>query len=187
MLRKIAWVFAALILFVGTYVAYIMLTTKNHSPSVVEKFVVNSFEMEVTYCQPSKRDRLIFGEESDEALVPYGKKWRTGANEATEISISEDVRIGDAVLKAGRYSVYTIPGPDAWTVAFNSKLGYWGASMSGDPFEEELDVLRATATVTPIDSSLEQFTISITPADSVINLNFSWDKTRATLPLQRIK
>jgi hypothetical protein len=186
MLRKIAWVFAALILFVGTYVAYMMMTTKNHSPEAVEKISVNGLEIDVKYCQPSKKDRLIFGAEDTDALVPYGKKWRTGANEATEISFSEDVQIGDAILQAGRYSLYTIPGPTSWTVVFNSKLGYWGAKLNGDPFEEEFDVLRATAVVTPLDSPVEQFTLSLSAADSVVNLAFSWDQTRATLPIQRI-
>jgi len=185
MLRKIAWVFAALILFVGTYVAYLMMTTKNHSPEAVEEFTTGDLSIQIKYSQPYKKGRLIFGTENEGALVPYGKKWRTGANEATEVSFSADVQMGMDVLKAGRYSLYTIPGADTWTVVFNSKLEYWGAKIGGDPFEEEFDVIRVPASVSSLDTEVEQFTISFTPSDSVVNMNFFWDKTRVTLPIQR--
>jgi hypothetical protein len=94
------------------------------------------------------------------------------------------VLIGGKLLKAGRYSVYTIPGAEEWTVAFNNKLGYWGRGF-GDVFDESLDVLRGTAGVQHGLPEVEQFTISFVPADSLINMHFSWDKTRATLPIQR--
>jgi hypothetical protein len=185
MLRKIAWVFAALILFVGTYVAYLMMTTKNHSPAAVEEFTSGDLTIQVKYSQPYKKGRLIFGNESEDALVPYGKKWRTGANEATEISFSADVKMGAEVLKGGRYSLYTIPGAENWTIVFNSKLEYWGAKIGGDPFEEEFDVVRVPASVTEVDTDVEQFTISFTPSDSGVNMNFYWDKARVTLPIER--
>jgi hypothetical protein len=183
MLRKIAWVFAALILVVGGYVAYLMITSRNLSPADKAEYSSGGFTVQVNYSRPAKRGRLIFGEEKDGALVPYGKKWRTGANEATEISISKDILLEGTSLKAGRYSLYTIPGPDEWTIVFNSKLDYWGAQLTGDPFEENLDVLRVQAKVSENDAEVEQFTISFTPADSVLNLNFFWDKTRVTLPM----
>lgn len=186
MLKKIAWVIGALILVVAGYVGYLMLTTKSHSPAAIAEFKDGDFSIQVKYSQPYKKGRLIFGREEDGALVPYGMKWRTGANEATEISISSDISIDGTVLKAGRYSLYTIPGEELWTVAFNSKLDYWGAGMS-DPFDETQDVLRVNAQVSANDSEVEQFTISFTPADSLINMNFFWDKTRVTLPMQRVQ
>lgn len=184
MLKKIAWIAGILVLVVAGYIGYILLTTKNHSPAAVAEYQSDAISIEVAYCQPYKKGRTIFGPAADEALVPYGMKWRTGANEATEINFSANVVIEGKVLKAGRYSVYTIPDESSWTVVFNSNLGYWGAKLGGDPFDETKDVLRANASVIPNETEIEQFTISFTPADSLINMNFYWDKTRAILPLQ---
>ena len=75
--------------------------TKPFSPSASEKFEKNGLVVTVDYCQPSKKDRLIFGEEKDKALVPFGKWWRTGANEATVIKFSKDVTIAGKPLKSG--------------------------------------------------------------------------------------
>lgn len=183
MLKKIAWIFAVLILVVAGYVGYLMLTTRSHSPADVARYSDDDVVIEVFYCRPYKKGRLIFGMEEEGALVPYGQKWRTGANEATEISFSRDVLIDGNLLKAGRYSLYTIPDRDTWTVAFNSKLGYWGKGF-GDVFDESLDVLRAKASAQNNLPEAEQFTISFTAADTVINMHFSWDRTRATLPIR---
>lgn len=183
MLKKILWIVAALILVIAGYVAYLMITSRNLSPADVAEYQVGDFSIHVKYSRPSKRERLIFGNAEDGALVPFGKKWRTGANEATEIEFSKDVLLGGDVLKAGRYSLYTVPGPEQWTIVFNSKLGYWGAKMGGDPFEEELDVLRVEASVTDHDAEIEQFTISFTPSDTLVNMNFFWDRTRVILPI----
>lgn len=186
MTRKILLGVGVLILIIAGYVGYVLLTTKNHSPAAVAEFRDGDFLIQVNYSQPFKKGRLIFGTEAEGALVPFGMKWRTGANEATEISLSGDVLIAGKLLKAGRYSLYSIPDATTWTIAFNSKVGYWGKGF-GDVFDESLDVLRATASVQNDLPEVEQFTISLTPADSLINMHFSWDKTRATLPIQRVQ
>jgi len=184
MIKKILLGIGVLILIVAGYVGYMMLTTRSHSPTAVAEFKDGDFLIQVNYCQPYKKGRLIFGEEKDEALVPYGKKWRTGANDATEISFTHDMVMDGRVLKAGRYSIYTIPESTAWTIVFNSKLDYFGRSFN-DVFDETLDVLRTTASVRSDLPEIEQFTISLTPADSLINMHFYWANTRATLPIQR--
>ncbi|MCK6616890.1 MAG: DUF2911 domain-containing protein [Cyclobacteriaceae bacterium] len=186
MTKKILLGVGVLILIIAGYVGYVLLTTKNHSPAAVAEFRDGDFLIQVNYSQPFKKGRLIFGTEAEGALVPFGMKWRTGANEATEISLSGDVLIAGKLLKAGRYSLYSIPDATMWTIAFNSKVGYWGKGF-GDVFDESLDVLRATASVQNDLPEVEQFTISLTPADSLINMHFSWDKTRATLPIQRVQ
>lgn len=183
MLKKILWVVGVLVLAFAGFVGYTILTTKNHSPAVVEEYALNDLTIKVNYCRPYKKGRLIFGEEKDKALVPYGKKWRTGANEATEIEFNSDVSMNGQVLKAGRYSLYTIPGTTEWVVVFNSKLGYWGADPMGDPFDETKDVLRVPASASAAENESEQFTISFSQADSVVNMNFMWDKTKAILPI----
>ena len=75
----------------------------------------------ITYGQPSKRDRVIFGD-----LVPYNQVWRTGANEATIITLKKDAMLGDKKVKAGTYTLFTIPGEQSWKVILNGKTGQWG-------------------------------------------------------------
>jgi hypothetical protein len=183
MVKKILLVLGALAVLAVGYVAYVMLTTRNHSPAAVAEYKSGDVLIQVNYCQPYKKGRLIFGTEEQEALVPFSKPWRTGANEATEISFSHDVLMNNRLLKAGRYSLYTIPDATSWTVVFNSKLGYWGAKLGHSPFEENLDVMRVPASVQMDVPESEQFTITLTPADSIVNLHFHWDKTMATVPM----
>lgn len=186
MIKKILLGIGILILIVAGYVGYVLLTTKNHSPAAVAEYKDGDFLIQVNYSQPYKKGRLIFGTEAERALVPYGKKWRTGANEATEISFSHDVIIEGVPLKAGRYSLYTIPEGTFWTVAFNSKLGYWGKGFA-DVFDESKDVLRVPALVENGLPEIEQFTISFAPYDSLVNMNFYWADTRATLAIKRAR
>lgn len=173
-----------LVIIVAAYLGYLMLTTKNHSPEAVAEYNSGDLHIQVNYCQPYKRGRLIFGTKSDDALVPFGEKWRTGANEATEVSFSRDVVIGGQTLPAGRYSLYTIPESSAWTVVFNSKLDYWGAQPGGDPFDEAMDVLRAQAAAQSGMPEQEQFTISFDEAGGRINMHFDWADARATLGIE---
>ena len=184
MVKKILLGIGILIVLAAGYVAYVMLTTRNHSPAAVAEYKNGDFLIQVNYCQPFKKGRLIFGTEAEGALVPYGKKWRTGANEATEISFSHDVIIEGTPLKAGRYSLYTIPENLFWTVAFNTKRGYWGRGFH-DVFDESLDALRVRAIAENDMPEVEQFTISFAPMDSTVNMNFYWANTRATVAIRR--
>ena len=111
----------------------------------------------IIYSQPMLRGRKMLGEE-----LAFGELWRLGANEATEIFLTEQMEIGpdDAELDAGAYSVFAIPGEEAWTLVFNSKLGEWGAYG----YDESLDVLRVEVPVTVGDESYEAFTIFFEPA-----------------------
>ncbi len=95
---------------------------------------VGNMYLKIVYGQPLKKGRTIFG-----ALEPYGKIWRTGANEATEITFTKDVRINNKILKAGTYTLFSIPQESKWTFIFNSELGQWGAYK----YDESKDVLRA--------------------------------------------
>ena len=75
----------------------------------------------VTYGRPYKKERKIFG-----GLEPYGKVWRTGADQATQITFEKDGTFGGKPVKAGTYTLFTIPNPDEWTIILNSQLGQWG-------------------------------------------------------------
>lgn len=131
----------------------------------------------IIYSQPMLRGRKMLGEE-----VAYGELWRLGANEATEIFLTEQMEIGpdDAELDAGAYSVFAIPGEQNWTLVFNSKLGEWGAYG----YDETMDVLRVDVPVMAGDESYEAFTISFEPApedmeDGDDKLVMAWGPYRA--------
>ena len=131
----------------------------------------------IVYSQPMLRGRQMLGAE-----VAYGELWRLGANEATEIFLTEEMEIGpdDAELDAGAYSVFAIPGEQTWTLVFNSKLGEWGAYG----YDETMDVLRVEVPVMAGDESYEAFTIFFEPApegeaDADDKLVMAWGPYRA--------
>lgn len=128
----------------------------------------------VTYSRPSRNDREVFGK-----LVPYGKVWRTGANENAEIKFYQDVELGGKKVKAGTYSLFTIPGEKDWTVILNSDLDYWGAFK----YNEKNDILRFTAPVSSLNESLENFSIQFNAAGSKQGvMRLGWDKTVVDVP-----
>ncbi|MTI20194.1 DUF2911 domain-containing protein, partial [Fulvivirga sp. RKSG066] len=88
---------------------------KMKSPPASVAGEIDGVEVEVNYHQPSARGRVMLGEK-----LPYGKVWRTGANDATTISFSEDVTVEGEELSKGTYSLFTIPGEDSWTIIFNN-------------------------------------------------------------------
>ena len=128
----------------------------------------------VTYSRPSKNDREVFGK-----LVPYGAVWRTGANESTEIKFYQDVDLNGQKVKAGSYSLFTIPGEKEWTIILNSDLDYWGAYK----YNAKNDVVRTTATVSSLADPLENFSIQFeSKGDKKGVMKLGWDKTVAEVP-----
>lgn len=109
------------------------------SPNAVVEQQVGVTTVTVRYSRPSVRDREIFG-----GLVPYDEMWRTGANEATTITFSEDVTVEGEMLEAGTYGLFTIPGQDQWTIIFNDQGEQWGAFN----YDESGDALRVQVTPT---------------------------------------
>ena len=108
-------------------------------PSVSQHAVVSQTvgltDITVTYSRPGVKGREIFG-----GLVPYGKVWRTGANQATQFAVTTDVEIEGKKLPAGTYSLHTIPGPNEWTIIFNKDAGQWGSFS----YDQAKDALRVT-------------------------------------------
>ena len=143
----------------------------------------SSAYVKVTYGSPRKRDRVIFGE-----LVPYGQVWRTGANEATELTTTAPLEIGDETIGAGTYSVFTIPGQDEWTIIFNEGLNQWGSYG----YDEGLDVLRLTVPAETMDQTYEAFTIGFeggaaeedAEETDETNLVMMWDQTKVSIPIE---
>ena len=132
--------------------------------------------VKITYCRPHKKGREIFGE-----LVPFGQVWRTGANEATEITITKEIKIGGQQLDAGTYSIFSIPEKDKWTIIINNDLGEWGAFR----YNEEHDMLRFEAKVEETDEIFEPFTIEFEQTGlKKTNILFIWDKTKVIIPIE---
>ncbi len=130
----------------------------------------------VTYSRPLKKDREVFG-----GLVAYDQVWRTGANEATEIKLYSDVKFGGKKLKAGSYSLFSIPGDTEWIIIFNSDLDYWGAYS----YKEENDVLRIAVQPRENQEIVEAFSIQFEDkmgGSAVMYL--AWDKTIVEIPFE---
>lgn len=101
------------------------------SPNASVSQTIGTTVVTIRYSRPSVRDRKIFG-----GLVPFGEVWRAGANEATSITFSRDVKVEGQELPAGDYSFFTIPDKDQWTLIFNKSIK-WGTS-----YDKSADVLR---------------------------------------------
>lgn len=155
--------------------------TPPKSPPTTASFSDRGLDINVSYSQPSKRGRLIFGEESEGALQPYGKYWRLGANAATEITFSKDITFAGQPVNAGSYRMYAVPGAEAFKIILNSELGVrFSAAMEPD---HSLDLLTVEVPVDPMLSEVETFTISF-ESDSVgVNMNMAWDKTLLRVPI----
>lgn len=147
------------------------------SPLAMASVRYKNAYIKVTYSQPLKRGREIFGK-----LVPYEQVWRTGANEATEITFTSDVIINEQVVKAGTYSIFTIPGPSRWTIILNSDLGLWGAYN----YNSALDVLRIDVPVIENSVFYEAFTIAFEHGNEVADLLMMWDKVKIQVPMKFI-
>ncbi len=91
------------------------------SPGATIEQKVGLTDVSITYSRPHKRDRKIFG-----SLVPFDKMWRTGANKNTIITTSDILVFGNDTLKAGSYSIFTVPNKDAWTIFFYGDTENWG-------------------------------------------------------------
>jgi len=150
------------------------------SPKKTVVFEVEGLELEIFYNRPSKRNRQIFG-----ALVPYNEIWRTGANEATTFETNKDLNINGSLLKAGKYTLWTIPNENEWTVIFNSKMYPWGVSETMEPMREaQYDVVTYLAKVNDIDTTVEQFTIAFDNSTDNLFLTMAWDNTKIEVPLK---
>lgn len=128
--------------------------------------------IKVIYSRPQLKGRPL------SELTPAGKVWRTGANEATEITFYKDVKLGSTKIKTGTYSLHTIPGEKEWTIILNKDTNVWGAYS----YKEANDVARLSVPVTQAEESLEAFSMVFTKADNGMILNLGWDKTRVAIP-----
>ena len=162
------------------WVVYGLFIATPASPPTTASYNEGGLEIAVAYSQPSKKGRLIFGEEKDDALQPYEKYWRLGANAATEITFNKDVTFGGEPIKAGSYRMYAVPGPNVFKVTLNSETDvFFGVA---DP-DHDLDIVTVEAPVQKPTAEVETFTIDFSTTDTGVIINFSWDQTIFTVPV----
>lgn len=159
----------------STLLAQDLHPSRRPSPLASASTHIGDAYVRIVYSAPYKRDRdNIFGSAESKALVPFGERWRTGANEATEITFNKALTVGGKKLPAGIYSVTTMPGADSWTFYFNSELGLDGMGH----FD------RAAQKFTPVDlAKTDVAAVTVKPAaipadkDEVDQLSFSFEKS----------
>lgn len=146
------------------------------SPAASVKQRVGLTDIEVTYSRPGVKGRTIYG-----GLVPYGEVWRTGANTATKVTFSTDVKLGGAAVPAGAYELFTIPGKTEWTVIVHKNMSQWGAYS----YDAKNDVARFTVTPTTLANSVESLSIGFSDLrNESATLFVSWEKTRVPVKVE---
>ncbi len=170
------------LIIVGVIVAVLLLAffglrmnTKSKSPEAVAEIDQNGLHVTVDYCQPYKKGRKIFG-----GLVPYGKVWRTGANEATTIKFNQNVLVAGQPVDAGKYSLWTVPSEGGWIVILSSEIPWWGTE-----YDQTKDLMRAPIVARKRTPPMEQFNINFSAQNDGTDMLLAWDETEAVVPIRK--
>ena len=146
------------------------------SPACTLKQRVGLTDIEINYSRPGVKGRAIFG-----GIVPYGQVWRTGANQATKITFSTDVKFNGEDVPAGSYALFTIPGEDEWTVILSKNADQFGAFQ----YDAKDDLVRFKVVPIKLAETIDTFTIEFNRIrDDSAELNLIWDKTVVPLQIQ---
>lgn len=157
--------------------AQAQVTTPKASPAAEVEQVVGLTKVEVDYSRPAKNNRSVFGD-----LVPYGRLWRTGANDNTVVEFSDDVKVLGNTVPKGKYAIFTVPSPNEWKIIFYKDVNNWGAPKELDPAKVALTTSVPTK---GLESEVEYFSIQIDPISSSKGaLVFKWEKTMASLEFE---
>jgi hypothetical protein len=148
------------------------------SPLDSVSFKVGGASVKVCYGRPSAAGRTMIGG----AAVPFGKVWRTGANEPTMIHTTGPIVIAGVAVPAGSYSIYTIPDPKTWHVIVNRSITQWGRENFYTDEVKAQEVGHGMAPSSALAAPVETFTIRAEPASGkTVNLLLEWEKTRVTV------
>ena len=168
-------------------IPYIHSEAKKFSPAKTTLLDLEGSKLEVDYSSPSKKGRDVFG-----TLVPYGKIWRTGANEPTTFTTTQPIHIIDKTLPACKYSLWTIPNKDSWKVIFNSKIPDWGVtSVDGNQttHEDKFDYITVEVPVKTFVEPVEDLSINFEHIEenqtSQDFLSLEWDATKIMVPIYK--
>jgi hypothetical protein len=150
------------------------------SPLDSVAFAVGGHAVKVCYGRPSLKGRTMIGGEA----VPYGKVWRTGANETTKLITTAPLSVGGIQVPAGMYALYTVPGETEWEVIVNRSYQQWGRENTYTDSVKAQEVGRAKAKVEALATPIEQFTIRAEPQpDGSAQLVLEWQTTRIRVPV----
>ena len=150
-------------------------------PAHVEYKFPDGKVLTIDYSSPRMRGRVFFG-----GLVPYGKEWRVGANEATTFVTDSDLVVGGTVVPAGSYTLFALPNADHWQLIISKKTGEWGIPYPGASF----DFARIDKKISPLPSPpapLEDFTIGLDGTDAGCTLRLDWESTRVSVDISEKK
>jgi hypothetical protein len=151
------------------------LKTPAPSPTQTIKQDFGLSSMELTYSRPGVKGRKVYGD-----LVPFGKVWRTGANNATTITFADEVTIGGTKVPAGKYGILTIPDKKEWTIILTKQLDV----TSPAAYKQDQDVVRVTAEAMRTDADIETFTMQFANVKPTsCDLQLSWERTTVSLPI----
>ena len=167
----------ALAVFISQFVADAQIKTPQASPRAIVSQMVGLTEVELNYSRPGAKGRPVFGN-----LVPFGKLWRTGANENTTISFSDDVIIDGKTLKKGKYALYSVPRIESWDIIFYTSTDNWGLPQE---FDETKVALRTTVKEEALSKPVESLTINISGLDtSSAYLEIFWENSFVSLKFE---
>ncbi|WP_281225345.1 DUF2911 domain-containing protein [Flavobacterium aquiphilum] len=173
-MKKILFVLTFII---APFIVEAQLKTPQASPKATVFQTVGLTDVEIVYCRPSARGRAVFGN-----LVPFGKIWRTGANENTTISFSDDVLIDGKVLPKGKYALYTVPKIESWEIIFYSTTNNWG---NPEVWNEANVVLRTTVKEDALVKPVESLTIGISSLDANFGyLDIEWENSSVSMKFE---
>jgi hypothetical protein len=151
------------------------------SPLDSLKFTVAKSTVKLCYGRPSARGRTMIGGKA----VPYGKLWRTGANEPTVIFTPVALEIAGIKVEPGKYSLYTVPGEKEWEIIVNRSTSQWGHENSYTPEVKAQEVGRGKAPAEKLSAPVETFTVAPDPASGETQrLVLTWEKTRVAIPIK---
>ena len=172
-MKKILLGIASIIFMLAADAQLLRVPAPSTTTTIKQDFGLSSVEL--SYSRPNKKERKIFGD-----LVPYGKVWRTGANQATTITFGEEVTIGGTKVPAGKYGVVSIPEANEWTVIFTKQTDVTGPAA----YKPENDVVRVKVKPITLPFPIETFTMSFDDVKSTsMNLGLMWDKLYVAVPI----
>jgi len=145
--------------------------SKRPSPPAKAEGSADGAKIVIDYSKPSAKGRKMLG-----GNEPYGKVWRTGANEATTFDVDKNVKVEGKELPKGKYALFTIPGENEWTIIFNKTANQWGAY----DYKEADDALRVTVKAGKTDKFVETFNISVEGGKVVLQ----WENTKVAFAVK---
>lgn len=158
-----------------TTMAQIKMPQPSTTQTITQDFGLG--KLELTYSRPSIKNRKVFKEGSE--LAPLGKVWRTGANSATRIKITDPIEIAGKSVDTGTYAIFTIPGKNEWTFILNKGAKNWGSD-----YDEKLDIFRVTIPASKMKESIETFTMQFANMKTEsCELHLMWGNTYVAIPI----